>query len=124
MSLAAPLARNIVEHADSALAGNGIVADLRFGHDWPLLAISSLIGLEGVGERYSLEECSRHFITTLNAPFAGNLQIIFYRSSDIGSPILVKCLLNEQERRILGLKSDFEPFYRWSDLRKRLLFNN
>lgn len=121
MSLAAPLARNIVEHADSALAGNGIVADLRFGHDWPLLAISSLIGLEGVGERYSLEECSRHFITTLNAPFAGNLQIIFYRSSDKDSPVLVKCLLNEKERRLIGLESDHEPFYKWADLKERLL---
>lgn len=115
-----PLADHMVAMADDALSSGSTCADLRFGHDLPLLAISSLLGIEGVGERYTVDEARRHFITTLYAPFAGNLQLIFYRCSKAGAPVLVKVLLNENEVLLKGLDPVQGPYYKWEDIRKRL----
>lgn len=113
-----PLVRDVVDKADEAIAGEGPCADLRFGHDYPLLALSSFFGLEGVGERYDLEGARRHFDATAQTPFAGNLQLIFYKAA--GKPVLVKFLLNETERRIIGLEPEEGPYYRWDDVKKHI----
>jgi hypothetical protein len=123
MKAAAGLKNDILAGADKAVEGDpdAPCANLRFGHDWPLLLISSALGLEGIGERYSIDEASRHFVTTRYAPFAGNLQLIFYRSRKASDPVLVKCLLNERETAFIGLDPVSGPYYRWSDVRERLL---
>ena len=47
---------------------------------------------------------------------AGNIQIIFYRSSPSDSDILVKILLNEGEVS-LPIETDMAPYYHWNDVR-------
>lgn len=120
MIRAQPLIWDIVDKADEAISGGGVNADLRFGHDFPLLAACSFFRLEGVGERYSPEEAMRSFDAGEHCPFAANLQLIFYRSGDKDKPVLVKFLLNEAERKIIGLTPVEGPYYRWNDVKAML----
>jgi hypothetical protein len=115
-----PLVDNIVNSADEALASGETAADLRFGHDYPLLALCSYFGLEGVGERYSVREALENWISTYYTPFAGNLQLIFYKGRRDGEPVLVKFLLNEKETFIPALRSVQGPYYRWDDVKAYL----
>ena len=106
------LFRDFLEKADEAVATGSVAADLRFGHDWPLLAISSRLGLAGVAERRTFETCV-DWPGWRYTPFAGNLQLIFYRGRK--GDVLVKVLLNERETAILGLEGF--PYYKWEDVR-------
>lgn len=115
-----PLVRMIIRQADDALASGAVAADLRFGHDYPLLALCSFLGIEGIGERYNWRQARQHFIATLYSPFAGNLQLIFYRSGKSGRPVLVKLLLNEQEVKLIGLEPVQGVYYNWEELREKI----
>lgn len=115
-----PLVDNIVNSADEALASGETAADLRFGHDYPLLALCSYFGIEGVGERYSVREALENWISTYYTPFAGNLQLVFYKGRRDGEPVLVKFLLNEKETLIPALRSVQGPYYRWDDVKAYL----
>ena len=115
-----PLVQLILRQADDALASGEIAADLRFGHDLPLIALCCYLGVEGIGERYTGEEARRHFISAFYCPFAGNLQIVFYQSRKAGDPILVKVLMNEREVKLIGLEPVQGPYYRWADLREKI----
>ncbi len=45
---------------------------------------------------------------------AGNIQLIFYRSTQNAQDILVKCLLNGSEAT-LPVPTTQAPYYKWSD---------
>ena len=110
-----PLIRDIIEKADAAIATGEYAADLRFGHDYQLLALSSRLGLKGVAERLDQNTC-QDWPGWKYTPFAGNVQLIFYRNK--AGDVLVKPLLNERETPILGL--DGFPYYKWSDFKAYL----
>lgn len=113
--------RDIVSRADKALAGGGNVADLRFGHDYSLLALCERLGLDDLCNVYDLQGAMQHFTASSYIPFAANLQIAFYKSSAPDAPVLVKCLLNEKECRIDGLQAVEGCYYKWNDLRAKLI---
>lgn len=115
-----PLVRFIVRNADEAISEGNVAVDLKFGHDYPLLALCSYLGVEGIAERYDAEEARKHIISTLYTPFAGNLQLVFYKSRKAGKPVLVKVLLNEQEVRLLGLEPVQGPYYSWEEFREKI----
>ncbi len=112
---ASRLAADIISRADEVIAGAPRAADLRFGHDWPLVGLFCYLGLEGVSERMSLEQASGKWVAAIYTPFAGNLQIIFYRNKK--QDILVKFLMNEKETLIPELTAVEGPYYRWSDVK-------
>lgn len=114
------LAEHIVKAADDAVANGTYCANLRFGHDWPLLAISSRFGIEGVGNRYDLSGALQNFVATDYSPLVGNLQLVFYRTRNASDPVLVKILLNEKERRINEIEPVSGPYYKWEDVRGRI----
>ena len=117
------LVNDFVDRADAVIAQgrrSRHAADLRYGHDWVVLALTSYFGLEGVGERYTVEECRDKWFGALYTPFAANFQIAFYRSRRSGKPILVKFLLNERETRIIGLEPYRGMYYRWDDVKEHL----
>ena len=118
MPLAFPLVRDVIAKADEAIAGGAYAADLRFGHDTHLLATAACMGLEGVGEQLSLEEARARWMAFRYAPFAANLQWVFYRKRS-GGDILVKILHNEREVGIIGLEPVAGPYYRWQDVKAR-----
>ena len=113
------LARDIAERADEAMRGGSVCADLRFGHDSGLFPLAGLLGVEGAGTRVPAAESWKHCQLWRQMPMAANIQTIFYRS-DSGD-CLVKILYNEHETHLQGLTPVSGPYYRWSDLRKRLM---
>ena len=120
------LANDIVDKADEAISLSSasrderIAADLRFGHDYTLLAIMSYLGLEGVGERYDLEGMRNVWHCTDYAPFAGNLQMVFYKSRCSRKPVLVKFLMNERETSVPALKAFKGKYYKWDDVKSHI----
>jgi len=110
------LVDDIVSKADEAIQTGEVAADLRFGHEYQLLAISSRLGVSGVAERLSAET-SRDWQGFLYSPFACNLQIIFYKNKQ--NDVLVKFLLNEREARLITLEGG--PYYRWDDVKAAIV---
>ena len=116
-----PLAKELVDtllaQANRVVSGaSNRAADLCFGHDWPYLGLCSYLGLEGVGDRLSVEDAAAHWMASWNCPFAANLQIIFYRSRKATDPVLVKFLVNERETAIPALQAVKGPYYNWADV--------
>lgn len=115
MPRAEKLARVIAEEADAAIANGYPAANLRYGHDWPFLGIVSYFGLEGVGDRMTLDEARERWLGARYCSFAANLQMIFYRNK--AGDVLVKFLLNEVETAIPALQPVAGPYYRWADVK-------
>ena len=107
------LVNDIIERADLAIANGDCVADLRFGHDYQLLAGCARMGIAGIGERLTAEEAV-NWPGWLYSPFAGNLQIVFYRNA--AQDVLVKFFINERETTLLTLPDG--PYYKWEDVKK------
>ena len=118
VEMAKPTVDDIVSKADEVIASGGYAADLRFGHDYPLLSLVSYLGIEGVGERYAADEICDSWLAFWEIPMASNLQMIFYRSKK--GPVLVKFLYQEQERLLRGLKPVTGPYYRWDDVKANI----
>ena len=116
--IAKPTVDDIVAKADEAIAGGEYAADLRFGHDYPLLGLVSYLGIEGVGERYAADEICDKWLAFWEIPMASNLQMIFYRNKK--GDVLVKFLYQEQERLLRGLKPFTGPYYRWEDVKANI----
>ena len=113
-----PLVRCILADAEDALSAGNVAADLKFGHDYPLLALCGYLGLSGVGERLRFDEIPFKWCDPRNITFASNLQLVFYRSPK-GGDILVKAVYNGVERSISGLKPVSGPYYKWKDLKDK-----
>ncbi len=122
-------ARFLVEQirieADAAIAGNGVAANLRFGHDTGLLPLVALLNLDGAGESHKDLELLHNYWQDFSViPMAGNLQMVFYRKNDpsvSGSQYLVKFLLNEREVRLPESKKPVVGnYYNWNDVRDYL----
>ena len=111
------LVDTLISQADAVISGKvQKAADLCFGHDWPYLGLVCYLGLEGVSERYSLEEAKDNWLPSWFCPFAANLQMIFYRSKK-SDEVLVKFLMNERETKLPALQAVQGPYYRWNDVK-------
>lgn len=112
------LLERILEDADKAIADHSPCAHFRFGHESVLLPLACRMGINNLDKDYnSTEELEAAGWKTYRIyPMAGNIQIIFYRSSPSDSDILVKILLNEGEVS-LPIDTDMAPYYHWNDVR-------
>ena len=111
------LVDTLISQADAVISGKvQKAADLCFGHDWPYLGLVCYLGLEGVSERYTLEEAAANWLPSWFCPFAANLQMIFYRSKK-SDEVLVKFLMNERETKLPALQAVEGPYYRWNDVK-------
>lgn len=109
---------DLISRADEAIEGNGVCADLRFGHDIVVTSELIYLNINGLGRLPECEEQVRDCIQTWNVPMASNLQFVFYRSRR--SPdILFKLLLNGSEASLSDLEPLQWPYYRWDDFKKR-----
>lgn len=126
----APMARGVMKHcadnlladfiakADDALAGNGVTANLRFGHDTHLLRLLALMGIEGTrGQETRMDRFHELWRDYELSPMAANVQLEFYRDGE--GDAIVRVLLNENEAKLpIG---EFSPgFYGWPSLREYL----
>lgn len=114
LDIARPLLKNFIDSAEAALSGNGISADLRFGHGEGLMPLAGLMGIEEAARVESNPDkmyiaWQDYKITSM----AGNIQWIFFTNGS--NDILVKILLNERESRI-PVATDSWPYYHWKDI--------
>ena len=107
------IVEEVVSKAEEAIAGGQWAADLRFGHDYQLLAICSRLGIKGIAERMDAKECL-DWPGYLYSPFAGNLQMVFYRNRK--GEVLVKFFINERETSLITLPGG--PYYKWEDVKE------
>lgn len=117
MALDAPLLADVFQKADAVLSGaDDTAADLRFGHDNSLRALVSCLGVEGIGDRFTMAELPGAMTSAQAVPFSANLQLVFYTSSK-GRPALVKVLWNEQEVHLRGLEPVNGVYYDWEQVK-------
>lgn len=110
------LLEDFLTRADRAVAGGGVSADLRFGHDGNLMTFVSLLQFEGCNVVESdPEKIAQTWSVYRISPMAANIQLVFYRKKG-SDDVLVKFLLNEREVRI-PVAGDLAPYYRWNDVR-------
>ncbi|MCR5571112.1 MAG: hypothetical protein K6F42_02560 [Bacteroidales bacterium] len=116
--LARSLVQDFVDKADEALADGTIAADLRFGHDYPIMTLAAYFGVEGVGDKLSADEIDDNWFGFQNICMASNLQLVFYRNA--AGETLVKFFYNEQERLLRGLAPYIGPYYLWDTVKANL----
>lgn len=110
---------SMLTKADAAVAGNGPDVDLVFGHDFALATYAAMLGLECAPAGLTGKSIDTGFDSSAIIPMAANLQQVFYRGPD-GS-VLVRFLMNEREVAVSGIAPAEGLFYRWEDVRGRML---
>lgn len=132
-TFAKPLLKHIIEDVDQVIKEDStqthgeknkkITATLRFGHDTALLGLAGLMRFNiASAEVKDLQELYKVWNDFNLIPMSANLQIVFYKTSKKGKPILVKFLYNEDEVTIpvvCGVSEQCPtlPYYRWDDVR-------
>lgn len=107
---------DIICRADSVIGGNRkVVADLRFGHDDPLLCLVAMMHIRGVGSALSEADILDQWPAWKYICMASNVQLIYYRNKQ--GDVLVKVLYNEQECLLDGVETVSGCYYRWNDVR-------
>lgn len=120
MKLCDPLVDVVVKYADEALATGRVCADLKFSHDYPVLALASRLHLNGVGDRMTFDEIPDKWFGSQWICMASNIQMVFYKNKK--GHVIVKVLYNEEEKQITGLTPipGTTCFYEWTDVRTML----
>ncbi len=107
---------DIVEKADAALAGDDVVANLRFGHDSGLMSLWTFLRMEGCEvPGHMAEGPDLGWYCFQQMPMGSNMQLVFYKNK--AGDVIVKILRNEVETVIPSLKPWKGPYYKWKDLR-------
>ena len=110
-----PLLEDIVTKAEFAFGHPERAADLRFGHDYILEALTCLLNINGCGTIPEKSEEVKYWFQSYNIPMAATLLFVFYKNGK--GDILFKLLLNEQEVSLADLTPVKGPYYRWSDFK-------
>lgn len=106
------LAEDFITKADESLSGGQYDVDLRFGHDYPLMAFFSYIGLDRFNERYDRNHTD-NWISSRDMHMATNLQIEFFRGKK--GDVIVRFIHNDRETKIPALGPG--PFYDWETVK-------
>ena len=140
---ARPLLKNVLDEADKVIAADTAKTDktagkkpakkttatLRFGHDTVIFPFAVLLQLENGSQNTGIETADMENLHKVwrdyeISPMAANVQLVFYKSSKKGAPILVKVMLNEIEQKLpvtcdsATIKNcPAAPYYRWDDVR-------
>lgn len=114
------LLRNIIESADTAISYGKPGANLRFGHETCVMPLTVLMELDHYGKEIdNVEDIAREWKDYEIFPMASNVQMVFYApvgAAPTPDNVLIKVLLNEQERH-LPLLTDTFPYYKWNDVK-------
>lgn len=109
-----PLLEDIIAKANDALTNNpSRAADLRFGHDYILEGLVTLLNINGMGTIPATPEEVKYWFRNFDIPMAATLLFVFYQ--DKKGDVLFKLVLNEQEATLPTLQPVSGPYYRWSD---------
>ena len=110
-----PLLQDIMEKAESAFDDPNEAANLRFGHDYILEALITLINVNGCGTIPATPEEVKYWFRNFDMPMAATLLFVFYKNKQ--GDILFKPVLNEKDAFLPQLTLVSGNFYRWGDFR-------
>ena len=110
-----PLLEDIIDKAEAAFQDPNQAANLRFGHDYILEALVTLINVNNCGTIPATPEEAKYWFRNYDIPMAATLLFVFYRNK--AGDILFKVLLNENEATLPQLSPVQGTYYRWSDFR-------
>ena len=108
---------DLIAKADERIASGRKGADLRFGHDYTLLPLLMLLGVNGLDHNIETPEDIPVWCRVSDIPMGANLHLVFYKSKK-DPKILFKVLLNGQEAR-LPLETTSWPYYDWAAFKAR-----
>lgn len=114
--LARDMLREMMSSVDVALEQDRPSVNLRFGHDGCLMALYTLMGLDGWNVKAKDYADVKNVFQSWRIPMAANMQLVLYRNR--GSDVLVALYLNE-EICPLPLKPVSGCFYKWSDFKEK-----
>lgn len=110
-----PLLQDILSKADEAITDPNRAAHLRFGHDYILEGLATLLNINKMGTIPATPEEAKYWFQNYNIPMAGTLLFVFYKNKK--DDILFKVVLNENEAILPDLTPVEGVYYRWSDFR-------
>ena len=110
-----PIVDDIIAKADERIAKGETGADLRFGHDYTILPLMMIIGVEGYDHDVDNPDDIPVWCQLQRVPMGANVHFVFYKSKR-NPEILFKVLLNGEEAH-LPLETDKWPYYRWEDFK-------
>ena len=110
-----PLLKDIIEKAEASFGDPNRAAHLRFGHDYILEGLLTLLNVNNMGVIPDTPEEAKYWFQNYNIPMAGTILFAFYKNKQ--NDILFKVVLNENDATLPNLKPVQGNFYRWSDFR-------
>ena len=110
-----PLLKDIMEKAEASFDDPNRAAHLRFGHDYILEGLLTLLNINNLGVIPDKPEEAKYWFQNYHIPMAGTLLFVFYKNK--AGDILFKPVLNENDATLPNLKPVQGNFYRWSDFR-------
>ena len=110
-----PLLKDIIEKAEASFNDPNRAAHLRFGHDYILEGLLTLLNVNNMGVIPDTPEEAKYWFQNYNIPMAGTILFVFYKNKQ--NDILFKVVLNENDATLPNLKPVQGNFYRWSDFR-------
>ena len=108
------LLTQILESAEEDIAAGDRAARLRFGHDYMLVNLLTLLNLDGWNVVTEDFDRIKEVFRFSELPMATNLKLIFYRNRK--GKVLVRLALNDREVR-LHIDGARGPYYRWEDFK-------
>ena len=110
-----PLLKDILEKAEASFDDPNRAAHLRFGHDYILEGLLTLLNINNLGVIPDKPEDAKYWFQNYHIPMAGTLLFVFYKNK--AGDILFKPVLNENDATLPDLEPVQDNFYRWSDFR-------
>ena len=110
-----PLLEDIIEKAEVSFQDPNQAAHLRFGHDYILEGLVTLLNVNNIGKIPATSEEAKYWFQNYQIPMAATLLFVFYKNKK--GDILFKLVFNENEATLPNLTPVQGHYYRWSDFR-------
>ena len=110
-----PLLQDIIEKSEEAFNDPNRAAHLRFGHDYILEALVTLINVNNWGVIPEKSEDAKYWFQNYNIPMAATLLFVFYKNKQ--GDVIFKLVMNENDATLPSLTPVEGNYYRWSDFR-------
>ena len=111
-----PLLEDIIGKAEASFNDPNQAAHLRFGHDYILEGLVTLLNINNMGAIPGTPAEAKYWFQNYNIPMAATLLFVFYKNKK--NDILFKVVLNENDATLPDLTPVKDNFYRWTDFRE------
>jgi multiple inositol-polyphosphate phosphatase/2,3-bisphosphoglycerate 3-phosphatase len=120
VKIAAPLLVDFLKTTGDYVAGKNVSANLRFSHAETISPFAALLNLNASNQTGTyIQLINKNWESGKVIPLSANVQWILYKNK--AGNYLLRCLLNEKDAAIPGLKASSPNFYAWADVKKYYL---